>query len=450
MEKEKKMTNFTTLKNGVQVFALNAGYDFNEAQEMLDLSSYTDVIDAECAYSDRVGNSFTGTYKIMVDRQEDYERFTGRLQSAKRHAQEEKRAFQVEARSRLVTWFHSLDSIAQSNERAWTIEELEKIDRWYYSDANTCSCSVCEFRLPTIEEWKTGKYNESEKRVLKLGKAMRKAGFSQEIIDFYSLQTKTEKSVYLTISDRPQHIVGMSNYAEMGTWDGFGGTSCQDTRHDEDYAIKLAGSLHDDKLFIGMLHDSLEDLHNMQDKLKARTMLRYMTINGKGCLIATSYYGNNDTKDMLGNALKALEEVDIYSNSVLSGNREWIEERTNGAYELTLVDEVHVYYDEWENITCECPACGGSGEMEVYSNRLDRHVDIDCPACGGSGEYEEEVHVHVDTYEEVEDSTNVLPYAECYSHYGYKVEMGINVTEIERARIRHEMTEEEMEELGRE
>lgn len=423
------------LNNGVEVYALEVEKDFDEAQAIFDINEQTEVFDTEYVYTDRVSNDFVATYKIMIDRHDDYDRFNEKLYRARLdHSNEVYRAY-TNMRDKLFNFYYRKGLVTR-REYENMMSALQSLKR--------CECKMCSFN-PTFDEWKAGKMLVSNGA--KLGKTMRKAGFPQDLIDFYSLQVKDEKAVYLTVSDLPQHIAGMSNYAEIGTWDGYNGTSCQDTRHGYSEIACLAGSLHDRKLFVAMLHDSLEDLEDMQDKLKARTMMRYMTVNDRPCLIATTYYGNNVTKDMLHNALGKLSEVGIYSRDVKEGyNTERVYERTNGFYEHVDTIDIHIDIDGHYEVSCECPVCDGSGDYELpyeYDYKM-----IECPACGGSGTYETEVYVYVNEWEEMEDEVTIAPYVEGYSHDGYQMSMMLNTTEIYRLQTLAEMTEEEREELG--
>jgi hypothetical protein len=305
---------------------------------------------------------------------------------------------------------------------------------------------MAQFRYPTIEEWKTGKYQETEKRQIKLGKTLLKVGFSQTVVDFYSLQTKTEKEIFLTISDLPQHVVGMSRLAKVGAFDGMNGTSCQDVRWNGRYPMALGGALNDNKLFVGMLHEDLEDIEDMQDKLVARTVFRYMTIDSEPCLIATYYYGQNDTKDILHKAIEQLDEVNVFSKEVRGGDYgtlESIQERANGYLEINQTIEVHIEETIEEDVTCECPMCNGSGNYEVYSHG--NYHTVDCPACGGDGDYCTSVYIDVDEYVDVEIEEEIQPYAEGYGHYGYYIRMDVNVKMIRDLRLKHAIEKAENE-----
>lgn len=150
---------------------------------------------------------------------------------------------------------------------------------------------------------------------MKLGKKLQKEGFPQSVLDFYGTQIKTEKTVYFTITDRVQDVVGMSNYAEMDSWQGYNGTSCQDTRHNVSYNICLIGAIADNNLLIGQLHYKLEDVEDMQDKLKARILMRAWQIdyNGKkhNFCKGVKAYGNDTTRSELMACLQCLDDEGI-------------------------------------------------------------------------------------------------------------------------------------------
>lgn len=407
------------LKNGVKVYDLYSfvSADFDEAQDILNSGSYTENIDAYCAYNERVKNNFVGVYQVKVERKGDYERFIDNLKNEKHHLDKE---YGDKLHDLWLSWIRNeMSSHEYATQRNLLTDEWNKKKK-------SCNCSLCSFRIPSFEEWKNGKYKIDDKREMKLGKALRKAGFSQYLLDFYSQQIKTEKDVYFTVSDLPQHIAGMSYYAEIGSWDGYSGTSCQDPRHNGSESIHLAGSLHDNKLFIGMLHDSLDDLKDMRNKLLARTMMRLIHIDKTPVLIATTYYGNNETKDILHYAIEQLKEVNIFSNDFLGGyDSEYVVEKANGYYVMPVFDTVHVYERVRTTEYVTCPMCDETGEIEVYSNRLGIEGRTTCPACGGDGTIDVEVDRIVDEWVEVEGEKEIDPYNEGYSHYGNHIEIRV-------------------------
>ena len=402
------------MKN-VQFLKLEVEKDFKEGQNILDLNRYTRDIDVESAYNDRVKNNFEGTYIVNVERISDYERFIDILEK-------EKRSHYMELNKKFKEEFKEEEKKYRNDE----INRNELDDDELLKEVN-CTCKLCSDTLPTFEEWKTGKTLNGQK----LGKKLRKNGVNQEILDFYSQQIKEESKTYFTISGLPQHIAGMSYYCELGTWDGMKGSSCQDTRHEnEDYPVRLGGSLHDNKLFVGMLHDNLEDLEDMTDKLKARTIFRLVHIDDEPCLVATSYYGNNKTKGMLKRVLESLNSFNIFGNEFLGHNRH--RERANGIYTMYRTDDIYVCeeFEEWQYVACPC--CGGDGYKALYSHRMDRYIDAKCPACSGNGSIETLVTVYVDEYVEVEEEEDIYPYNECYEHYRNYIEIGLKLDDIKK------------------
>lgn len=274
-------------------------------------------------------------------------------------------------------------------------------------------------------EWKEGRLSNGQR----LGKFLRKKGYSQELLDFYSQQVKTEKSVYLVITDRVQYITGMSYYS-TGDWDGMGGKSCQCPEIGGSYAKHLAGALHDDKLYIGFIVENLEDLENMEEKMLARTVFRLLDEfeDGESVLIATRYYGNNETKNLLHEALKQVETVaPIFSSDALGYTG--YNEDANGYAEVITIQDVYVYHDDTHYINVDCPLCGGYGTIEAYDENGGEHY-IRCPHCEGDGEVEVEHYVYIDEYVEVEDEENILPYDEGYSHCGNYISINIDTDYI--------------------
>ncbi|UGO50854.1 hypothetical protein PQE70_gp001 [Bacillus phage vB_BanS_Nate] len=413
-----------TLKNGVKVVENVVEDCLQTCQEILDVNPITSNFDAYCAYNERPENDFEHTYIVKIEREADYDRFLAKFSNevkcGEREYDEQYRAVQQQY----------YDDIVTHQEYKEKAEELR-------ANKRICECSKCQFTAPTITEWKTGRYSE---RGIKLNKAMRKAGFSQELLDFYSAQIKTEKEVCLTVTSASQYIAGMSYYCELETWDGFNGSSCQDPRHDdEEYCINLGGALHDNKLFIGMLHAELDDLEDFTDKMLARTLFRYIEIDGKPLLVALQYYGNNTTKSELGIALNQLNEVDIYSTDISNKYSHYSEielhkEKANGTYEYEICDEVNVCTEIDEYIDIDCPMCEGSGDYEVYSHKIEKHMKIDCPMCGGDGTYETHVYHDIDEWVEVEDTKEIKPYVEGYTHNDYNIEIQINMKRLKEIR----------------
>jgi hypothetical protein len=426
-EKEKiKMTTIQnnvidTLKNGVQVMDVYLDNDFSEAQRIADISSIMCDIDVEYAYKSRMGFMGLGTYKVMVSRTDDYDRFFNKMEKENReHTRAIEREINLKRDKVMTFWRRGLYS---------RDEAVNALDVKF--NYQPCECKKCSFvKNFRFDHWKTNKLDNGQK----VGKVMRKLGFSSELMDFYSLQTKTEKEMFITVSDTVQHIIGMSYYSNL-KWDGYNDSSCQDVRwdyspSDTEGVIQLAGSLHDSKLFIAFLHERLEDLEDMNEKMLARSIMRYVTVDNKASLVATTYYGNNDTKDMLHNALNSLSEVDVYSKDVRQSGDDWHKEDTNGFFTMHKTDDVYVCYTVDTHVDVDCPTCDGSGSEYNY----DAGETIECCTCNGRGEVEAHVYKEVEEYKEVEKELTIEPYAEGYTHYGSYISIRLDKDMIRLAR----------------
>lgn len=420
-----------TLKNGVQVVENGLKADFEQTQNMLDENSYTGIFDAESAFEDRPQNNFEKTYIVKIERQEDFELFTRMLKNESQCIEKARDKDHAEVRAKYYA-----DTIGRSE----FIKQRDEINaKW---KGKTCECKPCNFRKPTYEEWQTGKYEGRTK----INKVLNRNGFSKDVLDYYSQQIKEESTKCITISSLPQFIAGMSYWCELGEWDGYRGSSCQDLRHDdEDYALNIGGALHDDKLFIAMMHEKVEDFENFTDKMIARTLMRYVEVNGEPSLIACQYYGNNTTKNELDNAMNKLNEVGIFGRNItrqrydLDGNSKndnvtMHEESANGKYEYSVCDEVNIEETIDHSEEIDCPMCEGSGKYDVYSNRIEDHISIDCPCCGGSGEYTVHIYEEIDVWEDVEGTKEILPYIEGYEHKRDRIKIEINMTLLEEVR----------------
>lgn len=377
--------------------------DFEEAQRILDIGEYTRNFDAEYLYNERIeSEKFNRIFKIKIERKNDYERF---LRMMKREQNE----YINKERSKVYPLFEK--GLLTRNEALKLIEKVEN---------KALESKLVKFKV-SFNEWKNNKLDNGQK----LGKAMRKAGFSKELLDFYSEQVKTEKEIFLTITDKVQFVAGMSYYSTM-EWDGMNGSSCQDPEHGGSYAKHLAGSLHDEKLYIGMLHENLNDLKNMEGKLQARVIFRLLEefSDGESILVSTRYYGNNETKSLLHEALKQVETIaPIYSSDAL-GLEEYNEE-ANGYAEVVTVKDIHVYEDRTDYIDIDCPLCNGSGETYGY-DEYDNEYIVCCPHCNGDGVKEIAHEVYIDEFVEVEAYEEILPYDEEYTHHGNFIEIDID------------------------
>lgn len=265
----------------VKVHALETENDFYEADDMLSLSYHTEAYESEDYYKERseMAKKFVATYEIKIDRISDYQQFKQICYNA--------------ICDYKYSEYWGADSGSEERQK---IYDARKAMEKFYSSI-------------TFNNWKDGRIDSG----MKLGKKLQKEGFPQSVLDFYATQIKSEKTVFFTITDRVQDIIGMSNYAERSSWDGYNGTSCQDTRHNASYNICLIGAIADTNLLIGQLHYKLEDVEDMQDNLKARILMRAWEVdyNGKKHSICKGVkaYGNNQTKSELMACLECLDEA---------------------------------------------------------------------------------------------------------------------------------------------
>lgn len=369
------------LANGVIVHSLEVEMDIEETQDILDKGVHSSNVDAESAYEARFPIDQIATYEIEVKREEDYNKFINKL---------------------------IYERVIHNND---------------------CECKLCKLN-PSYDEWKQGFMHSG----IKLGKALKKHGYSKQVLDFYAMQCKTEEKVYLTISDLPQHIAGMSYYGS--DW-----SSCQnpdDSSYDGEYMVKLGGSLYDDKLYIAMLHAEHADIEDMKGKMLARTILRLVHVDSEPLLVSTEYYGSHENRDMLDHALKELNMIDVYGNDIVDTvDSSTIQERTNGLYTFTMTDDVHIFEEGERKVMCECPFCKGNGDKQVHSPVLEQDMVIECPLCNGTGEYENYIYVSIDKLVEVEAEMETAPYAEKYIHHGWSMEIDIDIEEVRQRRIKN-------------
>lgn len=427
------MTIEKVLKNGVKVYSLDVEADLNAVVDMFDYNYNLSQCDVWDAYENRVSNEFVGSYKVEVSSTTEYDRFIQVLKNqVEAHKNQLGHTYWSKIREFesiiIKQYMRGLISDSQAQ------EFKQKAERKAQETVGRCSCGLCSFhRYPTMEEWKTGKYQEGS-RVIKLGKKLLKSGFPPMVLDYYSAQHKRDsKSMYFTISDLPQHIAGMTYYAK--DW-----SSCQDPRdEDSDYCKGLIGSLHDDKLFIGMLHESLDDLADMEGKLVGRTMMRLLHVDGTPVLVSTTYYADYNDRGYVKSAVEQLAELDIYTRDCMFEDAimEEVQEPANGKYKHVVTEEVHIHETIEEDVDCDCPACHGSGRYEVQVTNGD-YVKIDCPVCGGSGDYSTYVYADIDEWIDVEVVEYILPYDENYSHYSDYISMNIRIEGVRRCRAERE------------
>jgi hypothetical protein len=422
------MTIVKEFTGGIKFYGELTQPDFGFAEDIMSRGEKTAGFDVYDAYSVRVHNEFCGTYSVQVQRTDDYYRFINKMDMEKNEVYNIHRNIRNERRE--VTMDMVLRGEITYDQRDIWNDAIEAV---YLDDLNNAleHDKKANFRVPEFEEWQANRY-EKKGNAIKLTKAMSKAGFSTEFIDYYTASIRTEKELYLTITDRPQFIAGMSELSD-------GWRSCQSTSGGGELAQCLAGSLHDDKLFIAMLHESLEDLEdrNMEGKLIARTCMRWVEVEGSPILVATDYYGYNEGRGMLDKALKQLRPFGLFDRNVVTEyepESQMMIEPANGDYYYDYEYEKEVeIYEEYE-VTATCPMCEGSGHHTHETEDWEEY-DVTCPCCEGDGELTFEKTVDEIVYITIYSSTTEFrTYDERYDHQGYQVEIWVDLEAVREAR----------------
>jgi hypothetical protein len=366
-----------TLNSGVKKYSLSVKHDIEKAQSILNKNVFTKNVKANNAFEIRkkIGADFVGTYEVLIKPYEEYKHFIKLLVSDK---------------------------------------------------AYNVMLSI------SFEEWETGKLNNGKRIETELVKL----NYDRSLVRFYIKQDKQRKVMYFTISDRIQHLVGMSYYNNKD-WTSTNdiGFNEYDTRNTRDKdCLTLSSVLHDDKLYIGMLHNNIDDTYNMDNRLLARTMFRLLTIDNTPCLVATGYHGNKDSKRMLHDSIELLKENDIYSTDVLQGDLSQHIESCNSVYQLTMIDDVHVMEEDTRLMYVPCPMCEGKGERIYKSKKMDKDVKSKCVLCDGTKEYKTKVYYHYDDFVEIKEKVIVNSYSENYIHKGDYIIINIDTGKIKENR----------------
>jgi hypothetical protein len=369
--------------------------NFTQAQNVFSHNQYLKHINVEDFYSERIKSDFVGTYMVKVERTEDFKEF---------------------------------------------------LEKKFWAYRNTDGARMTNHI--TFENWRDNTYIDMvetqkgmKERTIKLTKALIKFGYPQDLIEFYNIQIKTEKDIFVTISENAQDIAGMSAHAKKGSWTGYGGTSCQDTRLGGSACKSLVSAINCPELFTIMLHENLEDLKDMQDKLLARTNAFIVTLDhsridecirdrenidtlddsidflkemalDQQFIFTVGAYGNSQTKDILRKALKEMNKAKIY-NGQISDSELWDYSSNQdidfGNYSIDTTFKIRVQEERKvrERRTVTCPLCNGNQRIWVEEEHR-----IQCPLCHGTGEHEIIVRELVDIDQEVDVQFRSVMYEE--------------------------------------
>lgn len=380
----------TTFKNGVVKYDTINGFiteDIFSAQELyeryeIDLMNEFNVFDAYKNRDERT-NKFVGTYGVVPNLLPEYRNFLNRF----------------------------------------TRNRYDKIIAKVLFDKGI---------FPTFDEWKSGK-KKVKGRNIKLGKWLQSHGVSSDLVSYYASQNKVADKVYLTISDNPTHVLGMTSYSD-GTWD-----SCMGLDYGGDYNVRLAGALNDTKLLVCFMHKDLEDIEDLEGNVSARVLLRLFKHEGKDLLISTNYYGSSHNQQLLDSALVQLEPIGVMSKGVKNKPDTELKEPYNGDYKLVQKHQGYVNGEYEEYYYVPCPVCNESGKFELFIPELNDTIESTCPTCNGTEEIEYLVSIALDEEVMVESEVLVTPYVE-----GYKLSNNVASVEVnsEYIRLRYDSTKE--------
>lgn len=284
----------------------------------------------------------------------------------------------------------------------------ELFKRWqqrFYGDAYKTE-QIQFINNITFEEWQERRLSNGKK----LGKQLRYMEFSQELLDFDGSQERVDKNKYVIIFNPCWWSkLGMSSLAEKGSWDGFGGTSCQDIRNlDSSYSHHVLGSMMNDYYTIQLVRlnegEKVSDFNSYQ-ALDGRLIARVNAWSFDGRIRTNDiYYGSSKTKQILIDIIEQLQEQGL---DIQEGDYGYDYQIDLNSYKMSYEEDILVSVDDY--YTIDCPACGGSGTQTVWDERDNEH-ECDCPACGGSGEYE--LYICNEEWETVKSTKEILPYDE--------------------------------------
>lgn len=270
-------------------------------------------------------------------------------------------------------------------------------------------------------------FQENKKDGMKLGKLLKRKGFSNGAVDYYSALDRKKEELYITITSAPQAIAGMSNH-------GKGWTSCQMTADGGgSYNTHLLGSLADDKLLLMVItKEPLTEWEaDMDDVILARSCAHVFSYDGVNVLVPVGVYSsayhvsmNTGIKHVQGLGLKVLPTQNGCGSSIRLTAEAKQAEVTRYAY---IYDEI----SEEVDVSCECPLCNGYGNYTAFVSD-ETEVDIECPLCQGSGEYETTVYIEETIEDEVEVESVIGSYEENGLSYGnYYKYMHVKKDDIE-------------------
>lgn len=322
------------------------------------------------------------------------------------------------------SWKFEADNEGQLRLLTQTLEREIQFKRYH---EESIDFEECKELIKFINSITPSEFQENKKDGMKLGKLLKRKGFSTEAVDYYSALDRKKEELYITITSAPQAIAGMSNH-------GKGWTSCQMTADGGgSYNTHLLGSLADDKLLLMVItKEPLTEWEaDMDDVILARSCAHVFSYDGVNVLVPVGVYSsayhvsmNTGIKHVQGLGLKVLPTQNGCGSSIRLTAEAKQAEVTRYAY---IYNEI----SEEVDVSCECPLCNGYGNYTAFVSD-ETEVDIECPLCQGSGEYETTVYIEETIEDEVEVESVIGSYEENGLSYGnYYKYMHVKKDDIE-------------------
>lgn len=307
------------------------------------------------------------------------------------------------------SWKFEADNEDQLKRLNQTLEREVRLKRY---DEESISFEEYKELLNFINSITALEFQENKKDGMKLGKLLKRKGFSNGAVDYYSALDRKKEELYITITSAPQAIAGMSNH-------GKGWTSCQMTLDGGgEYNKHLLGSLSDDKLLLMVItKEPLTEWEaEMDDVILARSCAHVFNYDDVNVLVPIGVY-SSAYHNAMNTGIKHLQSLGLKVLPTQNGNGGT---RLTAQAEQADVSRYAYIYEEINEeieVSCECPLCRGRGEYTTYINDYDE-VEVECPFCHGSGEYETTIYIEETIEDEVEVESVIGSYEENGLSYG--------------------------------
>jgi len=202
-----------------------------EAGEELLEESHLEGLDVESYYNEKDGREkFFKRFTIELDDTLDYEIFTEKINSF--------------AQSQIYRIVQELEQ--QKREAVKAGKQFDGFEKYQKEHQK-----MEALKNITLKEYQSKKMSDGRK----LFKFLKQCNVPQDIIDNETTkERKAGEIVQLTFNPTAQAQIGASGYAEMGSWDGYCGTSCLDPRHGGENIQSLVALLQNKRAYIAQLN----------------------------------------------------------------------------------------------------------------------------------------------------------------------------------------------------